>query len=159
MNWDAIGAVGEILGALVVVVTLMYLAAQVRASQRATAADIYQTRAMSRADVELQIALNCPTYHEIHFRFRELHASEGVDAALASLSQHERFLVSRYYESLMVRMDNVCFQYKQGFIPDSYFQHAKVGIRLFLPVWRSLGLIVPPDLDRAVQDVVGEDAA
>ncbi len=30
MNWDAIGAVGEILGALVVVVTLGYLAIQIR---------------------------------------------------------------------------------------------------------------------------------
>ncbi len=30
MNWDAIGAVGEIIGALAVVVSLLYLAAQVR---------------------------------------------------------------------------------------------------------------------------------
>jgi hypothetical protein len=30
MNWDAIGAVGELLGALVVVVTLGYLAIQIR---------------------------------------------------------------------------------------------------------------------------------
>lgn len=36
MNWDAIGAVGEILGALGVIVTLAYLAIQVRASTRAT---------------------------------------------------------------------------------------------------------------------------
>ena len=30
MNWDAIGAIGEVLGALVVVVTLVYLAVQIR---------------------------------------------------------------------------------------------------------------------------------
>jgi hypothetical protein len=34
MNWDAIGAVGEMIGALAVVVTLAYLALQVRASTR-----------------------------------------------------------------------------------------------------------------------------
>jgi hypothetical protein len=34
MNWDAIGAVGEVAGALVVVVTLIYLSQQVRNSLR-----------------------------------------------------------------------------------------------------------------------------
>jgi len=33
MNWDAIGAIGELLGALVVLVTLIYLAVQVRHSR------------------------------------------------------------------------------------------------------------------------------
>ncbi len=159
LNWEAIGAVGEILGALVIVVTLAYLSAQVRESQKATAADIYQMRAMSRAEAELQIALNCPTYHEIHFRFLELQAAEGLDAALASLSNQDQFLVSRYYDSLMVRMDNVCFQYKQGFIPDPYFASVKDGIRSFAPVWRRLGLSVPPDLDRIIHSVLAEDSA
>jgi hypothetical protein len=30
MNWEAIGAIGELIGAVVVVVSLVYLAAQVR---------------------------------------------------------------------------------------------------------------------------------
>ncbi len=34
MNWDAIGAVGEIVGALAVVVSLVYLAIQVRRQNR-----------------------------------------------------------------------------------------------------------------------------
>jgi len=34
MNWDAIGAVGEIAGALAVVVSLVYLASQIRQSNR-----------------------------------------------------------------------------------------------------------------------------
>jgi hypothetical protein len=158
LNWEAIGAVGEILGALVVGATLLYLAAQARDLRRATAADIYQTRAMSRAEAELQLALNCSTYHEIHFRFLELQAAEGVDAALVSLSKQERFLVSRYYDALMVRIDNVCFQYEQGFIPGSYFEANKIGIRQFGPVWRALGLNLPPDLDRVVRSVLDEDA-
>lgn len=36
MNWDAIGAIGELIGALAVVVTLGFLALQVRRSTRAT---------------------------------------------------------------------------------------------------------------------------
>ena len=36
MNWDAIGAIGEVLGALAVVATLLYLAIQVRHAKTAT---------------------------------------------------------------------------------------------------------------------------
>ncbi len=34
MNWDAIGAVGEILGAVAVVVSLVYLSTQIRIQNR-----------------------------------------------------------------------------------------------------------------------------
>ena len=46
MNWEAIGAVGELLGALVVIVTLLYLAQQVsqsvKVSKTAAAREIQQ---------------------------------------------------------------------------------------------------------------------
>ena len=35
MNWDAIGAVGEIVGAVAVIATLIYLAIQIKDSARA----------------------------------------------------------------------------------------------------------------------------
>ena len=41
MNWDAIGAVGEILGALAVVATLGYLAVQVRQNNKSISSNIY----------------------------------------------------------------------------------------------------------------------
>ena len=34
MNWDAIGAVGEIIGAVVVIVTLLYVAKQIRQTSK-----------------------------------------------------------------------------------------------------------------------------
>ena len=36
MNWEAIGAIGELFGAIAVVATLMYLARQMRQDARAT---------------------------------------------------------------------------------------------------------------------------
>jgi hypothetical protein len=42
MNWDAVGAIGEIVGATAVVVTLIYLAVQVRQSTVATQAATLQ---------------------------------------------------------------------------------------------------------------------
>ena len=40
MNWDAIGAIGEIAGAIAVLLTLFYLATQIRQANKATQADI-----------------------------------------------------------------------------------------------------------------------
>ena len=42
MNWDAIGAVGEIVGALAVVVSLLYLAGQIRVSNKASRNSLIQ---------------------------------------------------------------------------------------------------------------------
>ena len=36
MNWEAIGAIGEVLGAFAVVMTLLYLAVQVKYAKNAT---------------------------------------------------------------------------------------------------------------------------
>lgn len=61
-NWDAIGAFGELVGALAVVLTLLYLAKQISAANRAT-------RAQSFRDVSAQ--------------FTELHALVATTPSLA----------------------------------------------------------------------------
>jgi len=43
MNWDAIGAVGEIVGAAAVVVSLIYLARQMRMSNKLARAEAFRT--------------------------------------------------------------------------------------------------------------------
>lgn len=48
MNWEAVGAIGEILGALVVAITIVYLAIQTRLNQRATEENIRLTRAQAK---------------------------------------------------------------------------------------------------------------
>jgi len=63
MNWEAIGAVGEIIGALAVVITLFYLAVQLREAKRATdrnsditIAATYQSRAETSQQMMAVIA-------------------------------------------------------------------------------------------------------
>ena len=41
MNWDAIGAIGEIAGAVGVIITLVYLSSQIRSSARATKSQVH----------------------------------------------------------------------------------------------------------------------
>ena len=42
MNWDAIGAIGEVSGAVAVVVTLIYLAGQLRQNTQALRSSTYE---------------------------------------------------------------------------------------------------------------------
>ena len=42
MNWDAIGATGEVLGAIAVVATLIYLAIQIRENTRASKSEAFR---------------------------------------------------------------------------------------------------------------------
>jgi hypothetical protein len=58
MNWEAIGAIGEILGALVVVITLVYLASQVRHAKDASADTNRLERSKGVRDMLMASALN-----------------------------------------------------------------------------------------------------
>jgi hypothetical protein len=50
MNWEAIGAVGEIVGAQAVLVTLIYLAIQVRHTRRAQQAEAIRANRLERRE-------------------------------------------------------------------------------------------------------------
>jgi len=56
MNWDAIGAVGEIFGALAVVVTLIYLARQTKENSRAVKASSARDVTLAEAQWHGEIA-------------------------------------------------------------------------------------------------------
>ncbi len=58
MNWEAIGAVGEILGAIAVVLTLAYLAIQVRYAKKATMDATSLNRANGVQAMLLAVATN-----------------------------------------------------------------------------------------------------
>ena len=49
MNWDAVGAIGEIVGAIAVLATLAYLAIQIRQSTEAQRVQTHQQSANERA--------------------------------------------------------------------------------------------------------------
>jgi len=58
VNWDAIGAIGELVGALAVIVTLIYLAIQLRSNAAASRASVAQALADSINSSNLLTAEN-----------------------------------------------------------------------------------------------------
>ncbi len=62
MNWDAIGAVGEIAGAMAVIVTLVYLASQVRQNSVIMQADMYQKAERHKSSVKQRACIQPRIY-------------------------------------------------------------------------------------------------
>ena len=58
MNWEAIGAIGELLGAAGVIATLGYLAFQIRQNNRHLAQEAQQSRSQSTREAFLALADN-----------------------------------------------------------------------------------------------------
>ncbi len=58
MNWDAIGAIGEILGAIAVLATLIYLAAQIRQNIASVTTATYESMMAGITDINLVVAGN-----------------------------------------------------------------------------------------------------
>jgi hypothetical protein len=67
MNWEAIGAVGEVLGAAGVIISLLYLAVQIRGDARAKRAATTHDRALASGELLLAIANN-PGLAELYSR-------------------------------------------------------------------------------------------
>ena len=67
MNWDAIGAIGEVVGAAGVIASLLYLAIQVRASTRASAVDAKLRAAEMRIEF-INSLINTPELNDLWLR-------------------------------------------------------------------------------------------
>ena len=79
MNWEAIGAVGEVGGAIAVVATLVYLAAQIRHSSNSTRAST-QASLMSEFNRALGTILAHPHLAEMSAKSRRGEALNPIEA-------------------------------------------------------------------------------
>ena len=102
MNWEAVGAIGEILGALAVVVTLAYLVAQLRQNTRALKSSTFQAinAEMSRTT---EVIATDPDLSTLFLK---------AQGGLSSLSEAERIQFSmlllmtmRRFHAVHVQMD------------------------------------------------------
>ena len=136
--WEAIGAVGEIVGAAAVVITLIFLTIQLRQntrsvdeSRKATVSQLYQFRANMHMDGMLRRAES--TNLNI-FEMEDKLMTNGPD----SLSYEEIMFVRHHHIANAVRLDNGLFQYRSGFLDDDYLEYLESVIEFAYPIWVQL---------------------
>ncbi len=129
MSIIELGALGEFLGSIGVIATLIYLAVQIRQNthslddgRKLAMAQTYEARA-SRSDDYMREHAESP-----YLGVYEKYQNEG----LSSLTTDEQARVRHWSMSNQVRMDNFHYQYEQGFLDDVYYES------IFMPTVRSL---------------------
>jgi hypothetical protein len=115
LNWDALGAIAELLGAVAVIVSILYLAAQVR---------------QSAADVRANII------HSLHSNEVEIQAKPATDLILAravekaytgvKLDDDERAQFSMWFYSAMINFEQVYIEYKRLGVESDLFEAQRV---------------------------------
>jgi len=109
MNWEAIGAIGEILGAAGVILTLGYLAFQIRAGTKATKAAAFQAVLQSEMDFASILIENAGTWEKI---VTDAPLSEGEETRVAIV----------LYNLFMLDSERRFHQYNSGYLEASAWE-------------------------------------
>ncbi len=148
MNLMELGAIGEFVGAIAVVATLIYLSVQIRQNTRSmdqgrklALAQTYQIRADALQDMLVRAA-DSEHVAPIIVKLTEAGYPQDI-AGLDELTTEERGRFRLWQIAQHAHWDNMFYQYQQGFIDEEYFRDTfKVRVARLAPTWQALGLIV-----------------
>jgi hypothetical protein len=160
MNWDAIGAIAELLGAIGVIASLVYLATQVRQSRdqmrentQALQAGAYQ-QASDGLSESINTAVSTPGFARI---FR------SAIANFEGLSEDDAFHFSVWITNLWRRYDNVYYQHRMGLLDKNRWELHQTDIVAQLRTpgvatwWREHRPSFSPEFIALVEEILGEE--
>ena len=112
MNWDAIGAIGEVIGALAVVASLIYLASQVRHNNRLARNDSLQTVLQSEMNFASII-------------IREAEIWDRLIAGETFTDKEENRKATILYNLYILDSANRYYQHSSGYLRDAAWEGRK----------------------------------
>lgn len=141
-----LGALGEFVGAIAVVVTLVYLAAQIRhntrvmqENERLALAQTYQMRADALQNMLVQAA-DSNHIGPILTKLTNAGYPENVES-LAELNEMELGRFRQWQIAQQTHWDNMYFQYQQGFLDAEYYEHSfRARVVRLAPIWEALDI-------------------
>ena len=122
MNWDALGAVAELIGAAAVMASLLYLAVQVRASTRASAVEAKLQSTRLSSDF-IDALIQSPELNGLFIKGRR---------NLDSLSEDEYLRFSNMTLKAFWFFSAGHFQFRQGTLSESDWFEIKAVLRYWL---------------------------
>ena len=116
MNWDAIGAIGEIIGAIAVVVSIVYLALQVRQNSAHVRSSGYQG-AVQSANQFLESLTSDPDSRRIF--------TAALDT-FDDLNEDEQVVARMLFMQLFMYYEAFYYQYLEGVVHDEIWEGRKI---------------------------------
>jgi len=120
VNWEAVGAVAELLGALGVIVTLVYLGLQIRQNTVSTRTSSYQAAVATSIELTVRVGLDSDATRIL--------TTGCADFAALSTEDQNRF--STLASSIFRNFENIFYQHKQGAIDDALWSGWSSRMRL-----------------------------
>ncbi len=148
MTLMELGALGEFLGSIAVLITLIYLSVQIRqntrsirASEKLALAQTYQMRADA---LQMMMVSAADSNHigSIINKLTDAGYPEDV-GALDVLTADERGRFRQWQIAQQTHWDNMFFQYQQGFIDEEYYRDSfRERVQRLAPTWQALNISV-----------------
>ncbi len=153
MNWDALGAIAELLGAIAVFLTLAYLTVQVRQNSRAlelqnkfSAAQIMQ----ARTDTLTQVIATSTTA-ENFTALQKITQITGPES-LANISSEERTRLTQLLNMYRGMFENIIEQYKMGFLTEEFYEGSPAkNLANFAPAFLALKVAMSDEFEAEVK--------
>ena len=121
MTWDAAGAIGEIVGAAAVVITLVYLAAQVRAANRSVRTSVRDSAFRQIQDWNNQLV----SEPGLPLAFQRGLEDDSLDEA-----ERARFLHMAY--SFVKLYENLYLHHMDGSLPDNAWEGTRTTFMVYM---------------------------
>ncbi len=141
-----LGALGEFLGSIAVLATLVYLAMQIRQntrtmdeSKKLALAQTYQMR----SDALQMMLVHAADSEYIGPIITKLTTAgyPDVTSSLDQLSTEELGRFRQWQIAQQTHWDNMFFQYQQGFIDEEYYRDSfRVRVGRLAPIWNALNI-------------------
>ncbi len=135
MNWDAVGAAAELIGAIGMVASLFYLGTQIRQNTRTVRTASYHALVTNLSNLASDVGRDAPT--------TELFVRGQSD--LQSLSATEQRQFGLLLQNLMRNFENIFYQFNEGMIDDVVWQgwrnrifryYWQPGVQVWWLTWR-----------------------
>ena len=117
MNWDAISAIGEMVAAIAVVITLVFLVVQLRLSRQATDANTKVTRSAAAAQSQNYLA----KFNEVlmaNADLSKLYTEAFAQGSFEGLADDEVFRIQMGLRANMQHFEAMYFQFEEGLLED-----------------------------------------
>ncbi len=141
-----LGALGEFLGSIAVLATLVYLSVQIRQNTRSMGESkklaLAQTYQMRSDALQMMLVHAADSEHigPIITKLTGVGYPEDI-GALEHLSKEERGRFRQWQIAQQTHWDNMFFQYQQGFIDEEYYRDSfRERVRRLAPTWKALNV-------------------
>ncbi len=161
-----LGALGEFLGSIAVLATLVYLSVQIRQntrgldeSKKLALAQTYQVR----SDALQMMLVNAADSEHIGPIIAKLTGAGYPEdiIALEQLSDVERQRFRLWQIAQETHWDNMFFQYQQGFIDEEYYRDSfRPRVRRLAPTWKALNVAgARQSFDAEIDSILAENSS